>query len=546
MRVISNTRWTPTGRARARAGGRTPSSRSRRSRSRAGRASRGIQAAQVERDDVDVRLVGEALELGLEIAGGVQVELAAQGHERDRPRTPSRTRTSTSRASLNRAARWGGWEMARLRRADCSGPGITRRRAGRGFAYYDDEGERVDEPEVLERIRELGIPPAWQDVWICPYPNGHLQATGIDAAGRKQYRYHDAWRTRRDAEKFDDMTRFAARCRGCANRSRPISPLGPAHPRARAGLRRAAARPRVLPHRQRGVHGVLRAGDDPQGARAGSTTGTMVFDFPAKSGKQRVQAVIDPLAKDIVCTLKRRRGGGPELLAYKAGRALVRPALGRHQRLPEVDHRRRLLAPRTSGPGARPCSPPSRSRSPGPRRVADVAQARDHPRDQGDRALPRQHAGGVPRVLHRPADLRRLPGRARARPRGDRGAPAPSRASCRRTTRKIELAVLDLLNETEDVAAAWSSSPALVRVVVRRRDVRAVGLRRQDRPAAASSRSGVGSAGTVGSSGTAGVTGSGGTAGVAGSWGCGTSSTALMRPPSSRSRRRRASPARSG
>ena len=99
--------------------------------------------------------------------------------------------------------------MARLRRADCSGPGITRRKAGRGFAYYDSEGERVDEREVLERIRELGIPPAWQDVWICPYPNGHLQATGIDAAGRKQYRYHDAWRTRRDAEKFDDMTRFA-------------------------------------------------------------------------------------------------------------------------------------------------------------------------------------------------------------------------------------------------------------------------------------------------------------------------------------------------
>ena len=82
--------------------------------------------------------------------------------------------------------------MARLRRADCSGPGITRRKAGRGFAYYDSDGERVDEPEVIERIRELGIPPAWQEVWICPYPNGHLQATGIDAAGRKQYRYHDA------------------------------------------------------------------------------------------------------------------------------------------------------------------------------------------------------------------------------------------------------------------------------------------------------------------------------------------------------------------
>src|SRR5919108_5579642 len=97
----------------------------------------------------------------------------------------------------------------RLRRADCSGPGIRRRRRGHGFSYVDDDGRPVDEPEVLERIAALAIPPAWRDVWICPYPNGHLQATGTDAAGRKQYRYHDAWRTRRDAEKFDDMVRFA-------------------------------------------------------------------------------------------------------------------------------------------------------------------------------------------------------------------------------------------------------------------------------------------------------------------------------------------------
>jgi len=97
----------------------------------------------------------------------------------------------------------------RLRRADCSGPGIRRRRRGRGFSYYDDEGNRIDDPEVLQRIAELAIPPAWGEVWICPYPQGHLQATGTDAAGRKQYRYHDAWRTRRDGEKFEDMVRFA-------------------------------------------------------------------------------------------------------------------------------------------------------------------------------------------------------------------------------------------------------------------------------------------------------------------------------------------------
>src|SRR3954454_10754678 len=99
--------------------------------------------------------------------------------------------------------------MLRLRRADCSAPGLTRRRQGRGFTYLDADGETVRDPEVLLRIRELGIPPAWKDVWICPDPRGHLQATGSAAAGRKQYVYHAQWRARRDAEKFGDMARFA-------------------------------------------------------------------------------------------------------------------------------------------------------------------------------------------------------------------------------------------------------------------------------------------------------------------------------------------------
>src|SRR4051794_15903076 len=97
----------------------------------------------------------------------------------------------------------------RLRRSDCSSPGFTRRRAGRGFTYLDTAGERIDDEATLERIRELAIPPAWKDVWICPDERGHLQATGVDDAGRKQYRYHDRWRARRDAEKFEDMVDFA-------------------------------------------------------------------------------------------------------------------------------------------------------------------------------------------------------------------------------------------------------------------------------------------------------------------------------------------------
>ena len=100
-------------------------------------------------------------------------------------------------------------------------PGSRRRRRGRGFEYLDDEGRRVEDPEVLTRIDELAIPPAWQDVWICPYPHGHIQATGIDAAGRKQYRYHDRWRERRDQEKFDEMLEFAAgAAASCASASR--------------------------------------------------------------------------------------------------------------------------------------------------------------------------------------------------------------------------------------------------------------------------------------------------------------------------------------
>src|SRR5881409_2840298 len=98
--------------------------------------------------------------------------------------------------------------MARFRRVDCSGPGITRKRRGKGFEYHDQEGGRIAEPEVVERVRSLGIPPAWQEVWICPDPRGHLQATGVDAAGRKQYLYHPEWRRRRDQEKFDEMLEF--------------------------------------------------------------------------------------------------------------------------------------------------------------------------------------------------------------------------------------------------------------------------------------------------------------------------------------------------
>jgi DNA topoisomerase I len=96
-----------------------------------------------------------------------------------------------------------------LRYSSDDRPGITRRRSGRGFAYFDANGQRVRDPETLERIRKIVIPPAWTDVWISPWSNGHIQATGRDARGRKQYRYHPEFRARRESEKFERLVEFA-------------------------------------------------------------------------------------------------------------------------------------------------------------------------------------------------------------------------------------------------------------------------------------------------------------------------------------------------
>jgi DNA topoisomerase-1 len=87
-------------------------------------------------------------------------------------------------------------------------PGITRQRAGRGFTYHGPSGRRLRGRASLARIRSIAIPPAWTDVWICPDPRGHIQATGRDAAGRRQYRYHPGFRARRDANKFERLVRF--------------------------------------------------------------------------------------------------------------------------------------------------------------------------------------------------------------------------------------------------------------------------------------------------------------------------------------------------
>jgi DNA topoisomerase I len=208
---------------------------------------------------------------------------------------------------------------------DCSGPGIRRRRRGKGFEYLDEEDRRITEPSVIERIRELAIPPAWEDVWICPYPTGHIQATGLDAAGRKQYRYHDQWRERRDREKFESMEEFA--------RALPRLRRRVARDLAREGM----PRERVLGCAARLLdRGFFRIGSEDY-AEENDTYGIatmqkrhvsvshdeVTFDYEAKGGQRRVQVIGDPVVADVVRILKRRRGASDDLLAYRNGRRWV-------------------------------------------------------------------------------------------------------------------------------------------------------------------------------------------------------------------------------
>ena len=108
---------------------------------------------------------------------------------------------------------------AGLRYVADMGPGIRRKRAGKAFTYLAPDGSTIRDRETTRRIKSLAIPPAWTDVWICADPRGHLQATGRDARGRKQYRYHGRWREVRDAVKYDRMLAFAEALPGIRERT---------------------------------------------------------------------------------------------------------------------------------------------------------------------------------------------------------------------------------------------------------------------------------------------------------------------------------------
>ncbi len=216
--------------------------------------------------------------------------------------------------------------MPRLKRADCSGPGIKRRRAGRGFVYLDPDGNRVADPEVIDRIKALVIPPAWSDVWICAWDNGHIQATGIDDAGRKQYLYHEHWSQTRSSRKFDetlDFSRKLPKLRKAVEQDLEPEDISRESALACAvrlmdlGFFRIGSEQYTEENGTFGVATIRRdhvelVGDD--GIR---------FEYSAKGSQDRIQDVHDPAVRKIAEKLLRRRSGPDDFLAWKDGRAWV-------------------------------------------------------------------------------------------------------------------------------------------------------------------------------------------------------------------------------
>jgi DNA topoisomerase IB len=208
-----------------------------------------------------------------------------------------------------------------LRRSDPNGAGIQRRRRGRGFSYLAADRALVTDPRTLARIKALVIPPAWQDVWICTDPRGHIQAIGTDAAGRRQYRYHDLWRQQRDQDKHDRVEHFGAALVAIRE--------AVGHHLDTRGL----SRDRVLAAAIRLIDlGFFRPGGEEYAEQNGTfglatirkdhvtlTKGQLVFEYLAKGAKQREQAVAEEKVCAAVRSLRRRRDGGDQLLAYRAG-----------------------------------------------------------------------------------------------------------------------------------------------------------------------------------------------------------------------------------
>jgi DNA topoisomerase-1 len=207
----------------------------------------------------------------------------------------------------------------RLRRSVLSKPGLTRKRHGKGFAYYKSDGRPLTDKAALQRISDLVIPPAWKKVWISPYANGHIQAVGTDIAGRRQYLYHQAWQDERAEEKFDRVLEMSTQLP--AWRARIAEDL------AGRGLQRDRVLALALHLLDRGY---FRAGGEQYAEEHESyglatlqcdhvslSGGSVSFDFPAKSGVRRTLAIEDAEIVRAVRSLLRRADRTERLLVCR-------------------------------------------------------------------------------------------------------------------------------------------------------------------------------------------------------------------------------------
>ncbi len=209
----------------------------------------------------------------------------------------------------------------RLRRSTLDKPGLTRKRRGKGFAYYDSDGELLTDEKTLQRVKDLVIPPAWKKVWISPHPNGHIQAVGTDAAGRRQYIYHQACQEERAEEKFDRVLDLSLQLPQW--RARVTEDLGA------KGLGRDRVLALALHLLDRGY---FRAGGE-QYADENESYGlatllcehitlnrdSVMFDYPAKSGVRRTLEITDQAVVRAVRSLMRRDGRTERFLVCRNG-----------------------------------------------------------------------------------------------------------------------------------------------------------------------------------------------------------------------------------
>ncbi|MGE2731396.1 DNA topoisomerase IB [Mycolicibacterium vaccae] len=209
----------------------------------------------------------------------------------------------------------------RLTRSRLSTPGITRKRRGKGFAYYGPDGDLLADPDTVQRIQELVIPPAWKNVWISPKPNGHIQAVGTDAAGRRQYLYHQRWHQERAEEKFDrvvEMSTLLPRWR--TEIAKDLAGRGLTRDRVLAlalqlldrGYFRAGGEQSAEEHEHYGLATLLCE-------HVTLKKNAVEFDYPAKSGVRRTVKVDDPEVVRAIRSLMRRSDRAGRLLVCRSG-----------------------------------------------------------------------------------------------------------------------------------------------------------------------------------------------------------------------------------